>query len=79
MKKIRAPYIVIILLCLLIATIRYTLIVEWPWYMHILAFIIQSGLLIGMWTFPPLVDLGVLVLFATVAIAVATWSFQQQD
>lgn len=37
------------------------------------------GLLIGMWTFPPLVDLGVLLVFAVVALAVATWSFRQQD
>ena len=37
------------------------------------------GLLIGMWNFPPLVDLGVLLLFAVVALAAATWSFRQQE
>ena len=37
------------------------------------------GLLIGMWTFPPLVDLGVLVVFALAAIATATWSFTRQE
>ena len=37
------------------------------------------GLLIGMWSFPPLVDLGVLVGFALVALAAATWSFRQTE
>ena len=37
------------------------------------------GLLIGIWSFPPLVNLGVLVGFAVAALAAATWAFRQQD
>lgn len=51
MKKNRAPYIVIAIICVFLGIARHSIIQEWPWYWHVALYFFQVAFLIGIWEF----------------------------
>jgi sensor histidine kinase YesM len=49
MKKLKAPYIVIAILCVFLGIARYSVIQTWPWYAHAGLYFFQIAFLIGIW------------------------------
>jgi sensor histidine kinase YesM len=49
MNASKAPYVVIALLCVVMGFVRYSVIPQWPWYYHLLAYSFQVLLISGVW------------------------------
>jgi sensor histidine kinase YesM len=49
MKKNKAPYLVIAIICVFLGIARYSIIEEWPWYAYIGVYFFQVLFLIGIW------------------------------
>src|SRR5215216_1457179 len=49
MKDRKVPYIVIVIMCVVIAVFRSTLIPGWPWYIHVMLYFCQVAAMIGVW------------------------------